>query len=134
MRVENDLNSLGVKNGWLPMKNSGSRSSLNRLAEKFSDEVGANRSFDYLTLPLGTSNYQYYRNAVSYGGRRQKSWTCASTALTLLSEDDPISKVSRGQQARYAHCPGNLSGGLLSEVSAQKSWRSGLLMSPSGLA
>ena len=25
------------------------------------------------------------------------------------------------------HCPGNLPGGVLSEVSAQKSWRSGLL-------
>ena len=32
---------------------------------------------------------------------------------------------------KYAYCPDNLPGGLLSEVLAQKSWRSGLLVSTS---
>ena len=73
-----------------------------------------------------------------------------SKTLTLFSEDNPgiddpfiISRDSMGALSpkliylgavparKYAYCPDNLPGGLLSEVLAQKSWRSGLLVSTS---
>ena len=41
------------------------------------------------------TNVQSNVNQSRYGGRRHKSWTCASKALTLLSEDSPGMKDPR---------------------------------------
>ena len=48
---------------------------------------------DYLAK--GQSADAYFNTTSQYGGRRHKSWTCASKALTLLSEDSPGMKDPR---------------------------------------